>query len=107
VAAEISVQLVWRGRGLGSVGQSGLQVGSCRADLIRGGEEVTDALLRQLAVLVVVEGLAGELAEEGRTRRANGGRTDEPLCAVTRRHTEEHRDRGLKRYITQNITTSP
>ncbi len=92
--------VVVRGRGLVTTGQSvQLQVGGCRAGslvygLIRWGEEVADALLRQLAVLVVVEGLAWELAEEGWAQCAtaaadHGRRTDEALCAAAPRWTTE------------------
>lgn len=104
-----------RGRGLDMTGQSVLlQVGGCQAGLIRGGEEVADALFRQLAVLVVVEGLAWELAEEGWAwcaDAADGRRTDEPLCAAARWRTEEHHEKmSLQRMKTNQshmINDSP
>ena len=50
-----------------------LEVGSGRTGVVRRGEEVRDAaVLGQLAVLVVVEGLSGELAVEPRSMPGAG-----------------------------------
>lgn len=82
-----SVQFVRQGArggaGDGQAFQVMLQVGGGRArSLCWGGEEVTHAFFRELAVLVVVEGLAGQLAEEGRPVSAAAAAADDLVRAA-------------------------